>query len=708
MWLFVNSEKSQLVVDMPEVSYEPISAKDALKQIRDFSNIIIDLAYSSVLYEDKSLAMEVDELRDTVIRLNYLLCMSLQIAVRDGKDAEGALPLSVLGQTSTGIVNSSANIAHVILKGLNIHPALKELKEQIARDLMRGEIKEESILKGFTIAQINEKMNYSISIISVQRDGRWIFTPTDDDLEIQVGDIIIARGSSNGISLLKLLIGGSAEEIVAPKEDLETERTSFENNLVNNLIALKDTSEVMVDLAYGAILYNNRELAQIVTNMEKRVDAIRNKGELAILRAAKETSEDLTALQGLIRIIEAAEDISDLANEIARVVLAGLPSHPIIELIIGESAENIFQITVDEMSIINGKTIPAGNYLDEFGIRVIAMKRAGGHFFKPRRRLKIRTGDVIIFTGSKESFDAFQQREQEEGEKKEAELQKTKEAAEAVVDEVVEKISEEISHEVVKFVSKQTGQEVAGEAVENAIDKFAKKIAVKTAEEIADDIGEETTQHMIEQLTDEIVQETIRQVEKNQPDISDKAKETIQEAVEKAINKQVKGIQKDVTEAAKQAAEVEIEEKSNVVKRKAKKAAAEKAAEEAETVIKDTVKSETEKVAKKAATEAIKEATTVKEPEELVKEAATEVAKETADKVAIETAEQNGKRVATKAASEAAREVVEKESKEIATKAAKKAVEEKTKEVINKEVKSAAKKAATEAAEKVTNEAKKS
>jgi uncharacterized protein with PhoU and TrkA domain len=371
---------------MPKVTYEPISAKDALKQIKDLCSIMVDLAYASIIYEDKGLADEVKELRDLAVKLNYLLTMSLQVAVRDGRDAQATIPLVVLGQASKDIANFATDIANVLQKGFLVHQTIKDMSQRVARDLMMGEISEESILKGYTIKDITEKMNYSVTIYGLRQDGKWKIKP-NRDVQLKAGDTILASGSSSGISLLKLLVGGTAEEISPPDDEEEDSVLELlAENIVDYLIDLKDTSEVMVDLAYGAVLYNNKELAQLVTNMEKRVDTIRNKAEIAVLQLSKTSTEEISALQGLIRIIEATENISDSANQIAKTVLAELPSHPIIELVIEESSENIFEMLVEESSLIVGKTVPAGNYLDEFGIRVLAIKRSDGHYFKPEEQ----------------------------------------------------------------------------------------------------------------------------------------------------------------------------------------------------------------------------------------------------------------------------------------------------------------------------------
>ncbi|MHA1501778.1 MAG: potassium channel family protein [Candidatus Heimdallarchaeota archaeon] len=683
---------------MSKVAYEPISAKDALKQIKDLCSIMVDLAYSAILFEDKALAAEVKELRDSIVHLEYLLTMSLQLTVRDGRAAEATLPLVVLGNASTDIANCAVDIANVLTKGFTIHPTIKELAQKTSQNLARGKISEESILKGYSIRDVVEKMNYSISIFAVRKGGIWLIKP-DDEMQLEAGYSIIASGSNSGISLLKMLIGGTAEEISPVEDDIEQEEIEvLTDNIVDYLIGLKDTSEVMVDIAYGAVLYNSKELAQLVSNMEKRVDTIRNKAEVAVLKISKTSTEDISSLQGLLRIIEATEDISDAANQIAKIVLEEIPSHPIIELVIGESDESIFEQTVEDASVIVGKTIPSGNYLDEFGIRVLALKRAAGHFFKPRRRTKIRVGDTIVFTGLKDACTAFQQREEEAVVEKEAKIEATKKAAEEIVEEVVDKVSEEASEKAAKKATKKVADELATKAAEKSTEKASKKAASEAAEAAAEKVVEETT----DKVVSKIVSETIEKVKEEQPDLNKKQEEALKAAVETAAKKSAEEAKKKVEQVAKEAAEEKVEEKSEDVMKKAKKAASKKAAAEIESVVKETVKSDTERAAKKAANDAIKETVTVEEPEKFVKDAAEGPAKEAAEESAERAVERTGKRAATKAAEEAATVAAEKAAKKVATKAAKEAAKEVAKEVVEKEVKEAAQKAADEAAEKAT------
>ncbi|MEA2071860.1 MAG: TrkA C-terminal domain-containing protein [Asgard group archaeon] len=686
---------------MSKVTYEPISAKEALRQIRDICSILVDLAYTSVLFEDKALAEEVGDLRDLVIRLDYLLNMSLQVAVRDGKDAQATLPLVVIGQASKMIANSAVDISHALLKGFTIHKSLKEISTQIARDLIREEISEKSVLTGYTLQKIIEKMNFSITIFGLRRDNKWEIMP-DLETELQPNDVLLARGSSSSISLLKLLIGGSAEEISPPEEEEEIEETKqFENEIVNNIISLKDTSEVMVDLAYGAVLYNNRELAQLVTNMEKRLDTIRNKSELAILGLAKSSSEELSSLQGLIRIIEATEDISDSANEIAKIVLAELPSHPIIELVVGESTENIFKSIVEESSPIIGKTIPAGNYIDEYGIRVLALKRAGGYFFKPRRRTKIRVGDEIIFTGLKDACTAFQRKEEKAIEEKAAEIEASKKEAEKVVDEVAEEVAEEISHEKAREVTQKTASEVS----EN-IEKVAMKAASELAESISQDITEKESNKLASRISKEVISNALKTLNEKIPDLKEKEiKKKLQNEISENLSNLLKNLQEQLGKSTDEAITKEFANNKKKIVNTAKKAATESASKEVEPVVKEAVKTESEKAAKKAAAEAIKEAEIVEEPKKMVAEVATSAAKETADKSAEKVITRSNRRAASKAAEEAAKKAAMTTAEKIARKAAKKSAKKTIQEVnVEKEFREVAEKTAQKIIEKFIEE----
>jgi len=89
------------------------------------------------------------------------------------------------------------------------------------------------------------------------------------------------------------------------------------------LVEAKDASELMVDLAYAAVFFDDEKLAQEVERLEERMNGhLRRLREVAMLAAR--SPEDAEAMAGVLWIADAVEKIGDAASDIARVVEARL------------------------------------------------------------------------------------------------------------------------------------------------------------------------------------------------------------------------------------------------------------------------------------------------------------------------------------------------------------------------------------------------
>src|SRR5438093_6942252 len=98
-------------------------------------------------------------------------------------------------------------------------------------------------------------------------------------------------------------------------------------NVKELLVELKDASELMVDLAYAAVFFNEENLAEEVEELEQRMDGyLRRLREVAMLAAR--SPEDAEAMAGVLHIAAAMEKIGEAASDIARVIQArlGIPA----------------------------------------------------------------------------------------------------------------------------------------------------------------------------------------------------------------------------------------------------------------------------------------------------------------------------------------------------------------------------------------------
>ncbi len=167
--------------------------------------------------------------------------------------------------------------------------------------------------------------------------------------------------------------------------------------IADKLAFLKDTSELMIDLAYSSLLLNSRELAEEVHMLEEQVDELHTEFEFLVLSSGFKPEESKEFL-GLIRLGVVTEKIADAAAEIAGVVLRGLEPHPVLRLVIEGAEETVTQARVSEKSFLVGKTLRDAKIPEETGMWVLTLRR-GKKWLRLRPETVIEAGDILIASG---------------------------------------------------------------------------------------------------------------------------------------------------------------------------------------------------------------------------------------------------------------------------------------------------------------------
>jgi len=72
---------------------------------------------------------------------------------------------------------------------------------------------------------------------------------------------------------------------------------------------MKDISELIIDLAYSAVLFDSDEIAGEVKYLDVRMDKLNYDIRMMAMMAAR-TKEDAEQLAGILQVAEAAESIS--------------------------------------------------------------------------------------------------------------------------------------------------------------------------------------------------------------------------------------------------------------------------------------------------------------------------------------------------------------------------------------------------------------
>ncbi|MGQ9538788.1 MAG: potassium channel family protein [Candidatus Bathycorpusculaceae bacterium] len=377
-----------------KIEYHPIPVRELLLEMKNLSELMIDLAYSAALFNDKELAEDVLELESRVDFLSYLLEIDIMLAARDPNDAEALAGVSTVASAADKISDAAADIAAIVTQNIGVHPIISKIFERVEERLMRAVVAENSILAGKLIGELELAARMGVDIIAIRRNKDWTIDPKKDE-KIAVSDILIARGASTGLKKFKELCEGKLQNWRINRMS-NKRRQEFEK-VVEKFVELKDTSELMMDLAYSSLLMNSKELAEEVHKLEEYVDKLHTEFELLVLSSGFK-KEEAKGFLGLIRLGVVTEKIADAAAEIAEVVLREIEPHPVLKLAIEEAAETVTYATVAGNSPLANKTLRDAKVPEETGMWILAIKR-GDKCIRPKPDSKIQVGDVLIASG---------------------------------------------------------------------------------------------------------------------------------------------------------------------------------------------------------------------------------------------------------------------------------------------------------------------
>ena len=194
------------------IKYEPIPVRQLLLEMKNLSELMIDLAYSAALFNDKELAEVVLDLEGRVDTLAYLLDMEIMVAARDAKDAEALIGVSIVAAATDKISDAAADIAAIVTHNIGVHPIVSAIFEKVEERLMKATVKEDSVIAGKQICELELAARMGVDIIAIRRNKDWIINPEETERVLR-GDILITRGAPIGIKSFKDLAEGKLAKV---------------------------------------------------------------------------------------------------------------------------------------------------------------------------------------------------------------------------------------------------------------------------------------------------------------------------------------------------------------------------------------------------------------------------------------------------------------------------------------------------------------
>ncbi len=376
---------------------EPRNVKGLLAALKDASELMVDLAYAAVFFDEEKLAEEVGRLDDRMSDQLRRLRAIAMLAARSPEDAEGMAGVLWIADAIQRIGVAASDIARVVASRLGIPHALRPDLRHADEVTARVRIREESDAIGRTLRDLSLPTETGMWVMAIRNGIQWEFDPGPEDV-VSAGDVLLVRGPEEGVPLIRTVAG--APPLPAAPGDGAPPLSELDR-AVDILVEMKDLSEAAVGIAYSSLLFHNRALAAEVGALEARSDALQDELESWVLRAAPE-SRDVDELRGLIRLASASESICDAARDMTWYVEHGEPLHPVVQMALEETEETSAETTVAPGSAADGRSLRDLRVETETGMFVLGIQRGARWTYRPRGTFVLRAGDRLLSIGPEE------------------------------------------------------------------------------------------------------------------------------------------------------------------------------------------------------------------------------------------------------------------------------------------------------------------
>jgi uncharacterized protein with PhoU and TrkA domain len=373
---------------------QPRNLKAMLSEAKDTSELMVDLGYAALFFGDEDIAEEVDELEERLNELVHEMRSVCVLAARSPREADEMSGVLHLISAIERMGNAAVDISKIVTHRLGIPAALVADLAAAQEISHRVRVREDSALAHRSLDEAELPTETGLRVVAIRRAKEWLIDPDDDEM-LRPGDVLIVRGAAEGIPELRTLAGAPEWREATLEEDAAI---SDLDRAVDVLVEMKDVSEAAVGLAYSALLFNDQGLASEVNSLENRLDEMRERLELWVLRGAAETV-DPSPLRGLLHLGGAAEEIGDAAQQMVWLVEENEELHPVLNAALGDTDDVILRVPVAAGSELDGQAVTRAELGDDTGFHLLALHRNGRYFYRPRPGMKIEPGDDLVASG---------------------------------------------------------------------------------------------------------------------------------------------------------------------------------------------------------------------------------------------------------------------------------------------------------------------
>ncbi len=190
-------------------------AADLLVEMKNFSEVSVDLAYSTLVLGDPGLAAQVRLLESRLDDMHDQLELWVLRAAAGHADPAPLRGLLHISNAAEDLGDQACQMVWLVEKGEDVHPILEIALGDSDEVVVDYPVSEGSAVDGCSLRQLGLNIEPGFTVLTIVRGERYLYRPRGGTV-LQSGDVVIASGPDEGRVALASLLGWLLER------DLET------------------------------------------------------------------------------------------------------------------------------------------------------------------------------------------------------------------------------------------------------------------------------------------------------------------------------------------------------------------------------------------------------------------------------------------------------------------------------------------------------
>lgn len=185
-------------------------AMDTLVEMKNLSEVAVDLAYSTLVLGDIGLAAQVRHLEGRLDDMNDRLELWVLRAAADSTDPGPLRGLLHISKAAEDLGDQANQMVWLVEKGEDLHPILEIALGDSDEVVVNYPVAKDSAVDGRSLAELGLNIEPGFTVLTLVRGQRYVYRPRGRTV-LQAGDGVIASGPDEGCEAFAALLGWDLE-----------------------------------------------------------------------------------------------------------------------------------------------------------------------------------------------------------------------------------------------------------------------------------------------------------------------------------------------------------------------------------------------------------------------------------------------------------------------------------------------------------------